>query len=98
MSLEQGQPEYRIVAILTAGRPIFLELTNEPVEVVAGCPVANGEGPCSTTCGGNWPGTNITTEAMTQIVYLWDVNPDLLGCGPLEQRAIAAVERVNIGK
>lgn len=59
---------------------------DDPDFVVQGCPVADGQGPCSTTCGGGWPGTP-STEKLTAAVVAGRINPTRLGCGPLQERA-----------
>jgi hypothetical protein len=53
---------------------------------VRGCPVADGEIPCN-RCGGNWPGTKITTKKLTKSILSGKINPDKLGCLPLIDNA-----------
>lgn len=60
--------------------------------IVEGCPVANGRGPCCRNCGGGWPGTKVTTEKLTVSVLSGTINPDKLGCQPLQDRARAGLQ------
>ena len=53
---------------------------------VKGCPVADGKTPCN-RCGGNWPGTKITSEKLTKSILSGKINPDKLGCLPLMDNA-----------
>ena len=62
--------------------------------VLKACPVADGKGPCCRNCGGGWPGTKATTEQLTQALHNGGVSPDKLGCGPLTERARAAVSKL----
>lgn len=65
---------------------------NEFDLIVRGCPVADGGPSCCHGCGGGWPGTRITTEAITQAVVDGKVVPDKLGCQPLVDRAAAGLQ------
>lgn len=61
--------------------------------IVQGCPVEDGlSGGCCRNCGGGWPGTQISTEAMTRAVAEGTIDPNKLGCQPLQDRARAALE------
>lgn len=66
---------------------------SELVVIVRGCPVADGGPSCCHGCGGGWPGTRITTEAMTQAVAGRMIVPDKLGCQPLADRAAAGLHQ-----
>lgn len=55
--------------------------------IVKGCPKADGGSGCCLFCDGGWPGTRIATEAMTRAVRSGRINPNKLGCGPLQERA-----------
>lgn len=61
---------------------------------VQGCPVADGGAACP-RCGGGWPGTRITTEAMTKAVAGGNLDPTKLGCQTLIDRATAGIEELN---
>ena len=63
--------------------------------IVQGCPVADGQAACCHNCGGGWPGTRITTEAMTRVVNNGGIIPENLGCQPLEDRARAGLAAVS---
>jgi hypothetical protein len=63
--------------------------------VLRACPVADGKGPCSRSCGGGWPGTKATTEKLTKALHNGGVDPDRLGCGPLVERARVAVFQIR---
>jgi hypothetical protein len=59
--------------------------------IVQGCPVADGQGPCH-GCGGGWPGTLATSEALTTAALLGRLKPERLGCGPLAEGATQALQ------
>jgi len=59
--------------------------------VIEGCPVADGQGPCC-SCGGGWPGTQAKSEQLTQALVSGRLIPEKLGCGPLVERATAALQ------
>lgn len=59
--------------------------------IVKGCPVADRGARCCHGCDGGWPGTQITTEAMTQAVQSGRIHPERLGCQPLVDRASAGL-------
>ena len=61
-------------------------------KIIEGCPVADGKGSCCRNCGGGWPGTKITTEAMTRAVASVQLDPKKLGCQPLWDRATQAMK------
>jgi hypothetical protein len=63
--------------------------------VLEACPVADGKAPCGRSCGGGWPGTGATTENLTKALHNGGVDPDKLGCGPLIERARAAVSELT---
>lgn len=65
---------------------------NNKVEKVEGCPAADGKAACWSFCGGGWPGTRVTTEAMTRAVHSGRLDPNKLGCQPLYDRARKAIE------
>lgn len=62
------------------------DFEDEPI-IVQGCPVADGKAACWSFCGGGWPGTRITTKAMTRAVNNGGIIPENLGCQPLQDRA-----------
>ncbi|KKU95621.1 MAG: hypothetical protein UY27_C0012G0008 [Candidatus Gottesmanbacteria bacterium GW2011_GWA1_48_13] len=66
-----------------------------PIVEVRGCPVADGGGGCCHNCAGGWPGTKITTEAMTRAVNNGGIDPSKLGCGPLEESARQGLQMVR---
>ncbi len=57
-----------------------------------GCPAANGRGPCAITCGGGWPGTLMSNEALASAVRAGAIIADNLGCEPITQRVKSALE------
>lgn len=59
----------------------------EGTVIARGCPVADGQAACCHNCGGGWPGTRVTTEAMTHAVNNGGIIPENLGCQPLQDRA-----------
>mgnify|MGYP001617017024 CR=1 FL=1 len=64
-------------------------------EVVEGCPAADGKAACCRNCGGGWPGTRVTTMAMTRAVQSGRLDPERLGCQPLQDRARAALQALQ---
>lgn len=70
------------------------DFEDDGIVIVKGCPVADGQAPCCHNCGGNWPGTRITTEAMTRAVNNEGIIPENLGCEPLGDRARAGLAAV----
>ncbi|NPV87774.1 MAG: hypothetical protein HPY45_17380 [Anaerolineae bacterium] len=70
-----------------------MEISN--LIIVQGCPVADGGAPCCRMCAGNWPGTKITTHALTRAVRRMKVSPHKLGCQPLKERAEAGLKAVR---
>ena len=64
--------------------------------IVEGCPVEDGlSGGCCHGCGGGWPGTRISTKALTRAVNDSKIDPDKLGCQPLQDRVQAAIKQRN---
>lgn len=63
--------------------------------IVKGCTKADGGPGCCRNCDGGWPGTMITTEAMTSAVRSGRIDPSKLGCQPLYDRAIEGLRRVK---
>lgn len=59
--------------------------------VVRGCPVADGFAACP-RCGGGWPGTRLTTEALSRAIADGRITPERLGCGVLEERVRSALD------
>lgn len=68
------------------GGTIIIGLSSTVFQV-NGCPAADGGASCCRHCGAGWPGTQITSEAMTQGVISGQLEPSRLGCQPLEDRA-----------
>lgn len=84
---------------LVATKPGFgrgtINVEERKVVILHACPVVNGLGPCCRNCGGGWPGTKATTKQLTEAVNTGSIDPQKLGCQPLEQRAIIASKLVE---
>ena len=63
--------------------------------VLKACPVADGKEPCCRNCGGGWPGTRATTKNLTKALHNGGINPEMLGCQPLIERARVAVSELT---
>ena len=61
---------------------------------VPGCPAKDGGGGCCHNCAGGWPGTP-GTEGMTRGVASGRLDPEKLGCGPLQEMAERAYRMVD---
>lgn len=80
-----NQPTHIVIA--TEGEPIIIHFDPNQPQPTRGCPAADGQAACWDRCGAGWPGTNITTEAMTKAVSGNGIDPNKLGCQPLQDRA-----------
>jgi hypothetical protein len=71
----------------TVGGKYAVRLPDGILFTVPGCPVADGHGPCSNTCGGNVEGSRVSTQTLTDAVAAGIIIPDNLGCQPLTDSA-----------
>ena len=62
---------------------------------VDGCPIFEKGCGCGRMCGGGWPGTTVSSEALTKAILNGKLNPDKLGCQPLIDRAKEGMEKLN---
>jgi len=73
-------------------------MKKNPIEdgtiTVQGCPVADGKSPCH-GCGGGWPGTQATSDALTKAAQAGRLLPDSLGCGLLVEGAKRALHELQ---
>jgi hypothetical protein len=62
---------------------------------VIGCPVVEGMQPCGRMCGGGWPGTSVSTRALTDAILAGNLDASKLGCGMLICRAQEGIRRLQ---
>jgi len=61
---------------------------------ITGCFALRGS-PCH-NCGGGWPGTKGSGEALTAAAYQGHLIPERMGCGPLETQVMAFMKAYNL--
>ncbi|MEK7543715.1 MAG: hypothetical protein AAB557_02510 [Patescibacteria group bacterium] len=76
------------------GSVISIDVTSDPVVVVEGCPVPNGDPSCVPFCSGAWPGPcTLTTAELTMLVNSGKINT-ARACGPVYERIVAAQQTI----
>ena len=79
-----AQQEDEPIITPTVGGVFAIKLDDETWFTVNGCPVADGKGPCSTTCGGGVAGSGSSTEELTKAVAKGiAINLNKIGCQPV---------------